>query len=479
MFTTQSRFQTVLLVFGDLLFTGVALAGTLPLETFPGLTQKFITSHGNSYLALLAVIAPLWLGLFWFFDIYKARRHQSIFANIRSLLASIAVGIICLSVIIFLCWEISFSTMALFSFGAVNFGLIAAQRLALRSAQNFMARRRDQAKNLLIVGAGDLGLRVLQMLQKQPRSGYNVVGLLDDYVANGYFKKDYGVEVLGRTVELIDVVSRHDIDKIIIALPQKASKKISRLVNDCEDTGIETEIVPDYCEYVKPYSRLRNLDGVPLLGISALPVKNWTYRIIKRSLDVFLALILLALSAPIMAIVAVIVKLASPGPIFFAQERLGCSGKRFRMVKFRTMLVNAEEVLKRKLAEDPKIRAEWQANFKLRHDPRITPVGKFLRKTSLDELPQLFNVLCGEMSLVGPRPLPNYHQECLPKRVSVLRNRVRPGMTGLWQVSGRSDLDNDGLGFWDSRYVENWSLWMDVKILARTIPAVLKGTGAS
>jgi exopolysaccharide biosynthesis polyprenyl glycosylphosphotransferase len=479
MFTTHSRIQTILLAFGDLLFTGVALAGTLELQTYSGPAPKFTADYADPYLALLAVVVPLWLGLFWFFDIYKARRHPSIFADIRSLLASIAVGILCLAAVIFLYWKISFSAMTLLLFGAMNFGLIAAERLVLRSAKNFMERRRDNAKRLLIVGAGDLGLRVLQTLQKKPSYGYNVVGLLDDYVTNGYFKKDYGVEVLGRTVELVDVVSRHDIDKVIIALPQKASKKISRLVDDCEGTGIEAEIVPDYCKYVKPYSTLRNLDGVPLLGLTSLPIKNWTYRIVKRSLDIFFTLILLALSAPIIFIVALVVKLTSSGPVFFAQERIGSNGKGFKMIKFRTMLVNAEEVLKHKLAQDPKLSAEWQVNFKLRNDPRITPVGKFLRKTSLDELPQLVNVLRGQMSLVGPRPLPTYHQECLPKRVSVLRNRVRPGMTGLWQVSGRSELNNDGLEFWDSRYVENWSLWMDLKILVRTIPAVLKGTGAS
>ena len=476
MLNPLSKFQTILLAIGDMLFTSVAFAGTLKLQFFPGLTPG---RPADLYFALLGLVLPLWLVLFWFFDIYRMRRSRSIFADLRLLLKSITIGVGCLAAIVLVFLNIPFSVMTLLWFGAMNFGLIVAQRFVLRSAQHFAERRRDESKRLLVVGAGDLGLRVLQTLHKKPHHGYCVVGLLDDYISNGYYKKDYGVEVLGRATELVNVVAKHDINKVIIALPQKATNKISRLVDDCENIGIETEIVPDYCKYVKPYSTVRNLDGLPLLGVNTFPIKKWTYKIVKRSLDVGIAFVLLVLSAPMMALVAVLVKLSSAGPVLFAQERLGCNGKRFKMIKFRTMHANAEAVLQERLAEDPKLRAEWQASFKLRHDPRITPVGRFLRKTSLDELPQFINVLRGEMSLVGPRPLPSYHQECLSKRANVLRGRVRPGITGLWQVSGRSDLDNDGMGFWDCRYVEDWSLWMDFQILLRTIPAVIKGTGAA
>lgn len=162
----------------------------------------------------------------------------------------------------------------------------------------------------------------------------------------------------------------------------------------------------------------------------------------------------------------------------FAQERVGHDGTYFRMIKFRTMYTNAEEVLQAKLDEDPELKEEWNRNFKLRKDPRITPIGRLLRRTSLDEMPQLWNVLRNEMSLVGPRPLPDYHDTQLPDRVRRLRQRVKPGMTGLWQVSGRSEVGNLGIQKWDSYYVRNWSIWLDIVVLVRTIRVVLTGRGA-
>jgi lipopolysaccharide/colanic/teichoic acid biosynthesis glycosyltransferase len=164
-------------------------------------------------------------------------------------------------------------------------------------------------------------------------------------------------------------------------------------------------------------------------------------------------------------------------PLFF-QERIGRDGKPFHTIKFRTMVPDAEAVLQRKLREDAELRLEWETFFKLRKDPRVTSVGRFLRRTSLDEIPQLLNVLRGEMALVGPRPLPMYHHSELPARVRSLRQQVPPGITGLWQVSGRSDSGNEGMIEWDPYYVENWSLSLDSRILARTVSVVLKGSGA-
>jgi lipopolysaccharide/colanic/teichoic acid biosynthesis glycosyltransferase len=163
---------------------------------------------------------------------------------------------------------------------------------------------------------------------------------------------------------------------------------------------------------------------------------------------------------------------------FFYQERIGKNGRLFRTRKFRTMAPNAEALLRKKLAEDPELAAEWESNFKLRHDPRVTRIGGILRKTSLDELPQLINVLKGEMSLVGPRPLPGYHHHELTMKVRSLRERVRPGLTGLWQVSGRSQAGTEGIEKWDAYYVRNWSVWLDIIILARTVKVVSEGKGA-
>ncbi len=201
-------------------------------------------------------------------------------------------------------------------------------------------------------------------------------------------------------------------------------------------------------------------------------------RLLKRALDLVLVLGSMPIWLPLIGLLALIVWLEDRHAPFFTQERIGRGGRPFRVIKLRTMKPEAEAVLQRYLAEHPEARAEWARCFKLKNDPRITRVGRWLRKFSLDELPQLFNVLKGEMSLVGPRPLPVYHHDELPHLVQQLRARVRPGMTGLWQVSGRSDAGHEGMVRWDAFYIRNWSLWLDLVVLIRTLRAVLKGEGA-
>jgi exopolysaccharide biosynthesis polyprenyl glycosylphosphotransferase len=333
-------------------------------------------------------------------------------------------------------------------------------------------------KRLLVVGAGELGQQVMKAITHNPNYGYRLVGLLDDHIHNGYFKKDYGVEVLGRTNEVVEITDSHSVDKVIIALPFRAHNKIARLIDSCESAGIETEVVPDFFNRAKPRTTLRKLNGLPLLTAASSPMNSWTYTVVKRAFDIAGALLLLLALSPLLAIVALLIKLSSPGPIFFAQERIGRNGRRFNMLKFRSMLPNAQALLDRKLAEDEELRREWFANFKLRKDPRITPIGVFIRKTSLDEFPQLLNVLRGEMSLVGPRPLPLYHHQEISPPIRVLRSRALPGMTGLWQVSGRSDLTISGMEKLDLHYVQRWSFKLDLMVLLKTFPAVIRGAGA-
>ena len=186
----------------------------------------------------------------------------------------------------------------------------------------------------------------------------------------------------------------------------------------------------------------------------------------------------MVVSAPLWAPLLVLLALCVGKNPFFLQHRVGRGNRSFRPLKFRTMVGNAEEVLEQALLDDPSLRAEWDRSCKLRKDPRVTRIGRFLRRTSLDELPQLLNVLAGQMSLVGPRPLPDYHHEQLTEAARAPRARVRPGITGLWQVSGRSDSGTAGMEKWDTYYVRNWSIWLDIIILARTFSAVLRGTGA-
>ena len=236
-------------------------------------------------------------------------------------------------------------------------------------------------------------------------------------------------------------------------------------------------IVPDLLEAPSLWVKPRDMGGVLGLEIT-FNLEDILSRLIKRSFELCAIFITLPITLPLCLILALGVWLQDRKSPFFFQERIGLGGRPFKIWKFRSMHANAERILEERLNQDESLRDEWNTHYKLKNDPRITFTGKFLRRFSLDELPQLINVLKGEMSLVGPRPLPQYHHDSLDNRVRNLREKLRPGMTGLWQVSGRSDTGNDGLKKWDSYYARNWSIWLDAVILVRTFKAVLKGGGA-
>jgi len=221
----------------------------------------------------------------------------------------------------------------------------------------------------------------------------------------------------------------------------------------------------------------RDLGGVPGLEIST-NLLDWWSRFLKRSSEWLLVLVLAPFFLIVFLLISLLIFLSDFHNPFFLQTRIGAKGKPFKMWKFRTMRPDAERVLQEKLEQDPSFRDEWEKRYKSPDDPRVTRLGRFLRISSLDELPQFINILRGEMALIGPRPLPPYHDEELPDRVKDLRRRVLPGMTGLWQVSGRSDTGNDGIIRWDSYYVRNWSIWLDIVILVRTVNAVIRKQGA-
>ncbi len=236
-------------------------------------------------------------------------------------------------------------------------------------------------------------------------------------------------------------------------------------------------MIPDIDESPSLWVKPRDMGGVLGLEVTSNLLDLWA-RLLKRIADVFFCVLTIWIWMPLMGLIGALVWVQDRQNPFFRQERIGQNGRAFKMLKFRTMHVEAERILQDRLDGDPEFRGQWEQGFKLREDPRITPVGRFLRKTSLDELPQLINVLRNEMSLVGPRPLPRYHHVMLPERVCRLRERVKPGMTGMWQVSGRSDAGNEGLAKWDAYYVRNWSVWLDIVIMVRTLRVVLTGRGA-
>jgi exopolysaccharide biosynthesis polyprenyl glycosylphosphotransferase len=364
-----------------------------------------------------------------------------------------------------------YSRVMLVEVGLLTIGLLALVRGAEGLAIAYLRRRGVGIKRVVIVGAGEIGRTVMRTIVARPDLGYRVVGFVDDNPEKGY--TDIGrFKALGPLDNLPTILDEERPNEVIITLPWMYHRKIMGIVRECERRGVRPRIVPDLFQMSLTQVNVEDLGGVPLIGVRTVAISKGAL-LVKRLIDVTVAAVGLVLCAPLFLLIALAIRLDSPGPIIFRQTRVGLRGRHFEMYKFRSMHVGAEE-------QQDMLAAMNEADgpiFKIRDDPRLTRVGRILRRLSMDELPQLVNVLRGEMSLVGPRPpIPaevEKYQEWHKKRLE-----APPGMTGLWQVSGRSRLSFDEMVLLDIYYIENWSLWLDFKILMRTIPKVLLGEGA-
>jgi len=316
------------------------------------------------------------------------------------------------------------------------------------------------------------GPPVITAIQQEPGLGYIPVGVMINDPAYPAGASMADLPVLGRLGDASGIAHA-----AIIALPNLSSQDTANLIEHCLSQYRRVVIIPDMADVPSLWVKPRDLVGMLGLEIPSNLIDPLA-RFIKRGFDLAFVLLTLPLWLPLCLFISVLIWLEDRGNPLFLQDRVGTRGRHFKTWKFRTMHPNAEQVLQQALRENPVLRTEWEANFKLRHDPRITRVGRLLRRTSLDEIPQFINILRGDMSLVGPRPLPRYHHEELPARARELRERARPGMTGLWQVSGRSEAGHAGMPKWDTYYVRNWSIWLDVVIFVRTIRAVVSAKGA-
>jgi Undecaprenyl-phosphate galactose phosphotransferase WbaP len=329
---------------------------------------------------------------------------------------------------------------------------------------------------VLVLGAGKTGRRIIHNLEKNPVLGYRpIVCLDDDPEKHGLCE---GVPVVGCLRDAADVAAEYRIDYAIITMPGMPSTRLTSHLRVWSTIFPNIVIIPDLFGIASLWIETRDLGGVLGLEIRhnlLKPVNRW----IKRVVDVAVAGFGLILIAPLVLIASAWIRIASPGRAFFIQEREGKNGKPIRIFKLRSMYFNAEEMLERHLATTPEARAEWDRFYKLKNDPRVIPgIGQLLRRTSLDEIPQLWNILKGEMSLVGPRPFPSYHNSQFDPEFRALRTQVRPGLTGMWQVNARSDGDLNVQELLDSYYIRNWSVWLDLHILIRTARVVLSGQGA-
>ena len=360
----------------------------------------------------------------------------------------------------------------LFIFFAGSFALTGTSRLGLVSFDLLLRPHLRKPRRAIIVGVDARAQKLIQRRSRDRHFAYDIVGLVDPVYPSGLSVN--GLPVLGDVRALEELLMQEHIDEVLVTLPVRSSYDTIRQVLElCEASGVRSQYLADL--FPLSVAKRKEANGRSGEHVVLHMVHSDLRLAVKRAIDIFGAGVGLVLLAPVFLVIAVLIRWSSPGPVFFSQVRYGLNKRRFPMLKFRSMVPDAEKLQ----AQLEHLNETGGPVFKIRQDPRITPVGRILRKTSLDELPQLLNVLRGEMSLVGPRPLPMRDVSNFSHLALVRRFSVKPGMTGLWQVSGRSDTSFDGWIKLDLHYIDHWSLLMDARILWRTLPAVVRGSGAS
>jgi len=351
-------------------------------------------------------------------------------------------------------------------------------RLVLRTWLRRVRTHGGDSRNMLIIGSNRRAIEFAQMIESRPELGYRITGFVDDEWRGADELRQRGWTLVCNFQHLHEYLRRNVVDEVVLAVPLRSFHDLaSDIAATCEQQGIILRVLSALFNLKSKRLAAENFEESVCVTHFTSIEEGWPV-VIKRALDFSISLVLLVAIAPILLLTAILIKLTSPGAVLFMQKRIGLNKRVFHIYKFRTMVVDAEQ----KLQEVEHLNEASGAVFKIKNDPRLTPIGKFLRKTSIDELPQLFNVLVGNMSLVGPRPLQLRDYELLTEaREDWQRCRfsVRPGITCLWQVSGRSSLSFNKWMELDLQYIRTWSLWLDFQILARTIPAVLRGSGAA
>jgi exopolysaccharide biosynthesis polyprenyl glycosylphosphotransferase len=415
-------------------------------------------------LAFLALFAVGWIAVLAFHGLYRPRARWSIRSEAADLArATVVMALLCLSVLFFFKLPDVSRLFLLFLF-PTQFVLALGTRAALRLGFRWLREHGYNARFVVIVGAGPRGQAFARRLAEHPELGLNVLGYVDD---EDTFDLAADAPLLGRLDDLPTILHERVVDEVAICLPFSQWNLVDAIARISEEEGKIVRVPMDVLDHAFAAGKMEELDGVPVFSIVSGPDRLLALAL-KRALDLAGSLAALILLSPVALAVGIAIRAKDGPPILFRQTRVGLHGRPFRVVKFRTMVADAEarysEVVDR---SDPRA-------FKLDDDPRVTPLGAFLRRTSLDELPQLWNVLRGEMSLVGPRPAPPREVEGYDvwhrRRLS-----MKPGITGLWQVTARSDDSFERRATLDLDYIDRWSLWLDVKILARTIPAALEG----
>lgn len=409
----------------------------------------------QEYMKALLIIVPGYLILYYAFQLYTPKRVQGRRYEAWHIVQANTIGLMAYILFLYLTKQSDFSRTMFFVFFCVNVFSEVTVRNIIREGLRNMRKKGYNQKHILLIGYSRAAEQYIDRILSNPEWGYIVRGILADNKPRGTEYR--GIKVLGRVENLTIILPENKLDEIAITLGLAEYHKLEHIVSMCEKSGVHTKFIPDYNNIIptKPYTE--DLLGLPVINIRHVPLSNALNAFIKRCVDLFGAIVALILFSPVMAVVSVIIKATSPGPLIFKQERIGLQNKPFPMYKFRSMVVQDA--------------ASEKAKWTVQNDPRVTPIGKFIRKTSIDELPQLFNVLKGDMSLVGPRPeRPQFvekFREEIPRYM--VKHQVRPGLTGWAQVNGfRGDTSIRKRIEHDLYYIENWTLGFDFKILFLT-----------
>lgn len=423
------------------------------------------------YQNLVFLIAPAWIIVFRLFGLYD---FKNLFAGTREYAKSFNASTFAMMLMILFIFfgETNIArAWVLLSWLLVSLGVIIGRFVLRRIVQNLRANGRFLTA-ALIIGANEEGLAIAEQLQANPKAGVWLAGFADDELGPGSELLP-NVPVLGSVDTLSSLVRQHGIQEIIVASTALPREKLLQLFTAFgSEDNITIRMSSGIYELLTTGVEVQEFGNVPLLSVNKVRLTGVDMTM-KSMLDLTLSIISLLVFLPIMLAIAIAIRLDSPGPIFHLRRVVGVGGKGFNAFKFRTMYVDADE----RLSRDPELRREFEMNHKLKNDPRVTRIGRFLRRTSLDELPQLINVLLGQMSLVGPRMI-TAEERARYGKFRMNLSTVKPGITGLWQVSGRSDVSYEERVMLDMNYIRNYSIWFDLFILWQTIPAVLKSRGA-
>jgi exopolysaccharide biosynthesis polyprenyl glycosylphosphotransferase len=442
------------------------------IDLFP--SRNVISSTSGSfseYLVILLIIAPLWCfflirnGMYRSWRLRTARHMIWIIFKATILTAFVAGATFFLSKITFV------SRLFFMTFVMIGFLGLVVEKSVLFGIMHGIRKRGYNYRQILIIGTGPRADRFIHKILHHPEWGLRILGAIEDEAGRGV-ERVGGIEVIGNLSEISGILHQIAIDEVVVVVPRLRLDHVKKAIRDCEIEGVKVTIAVDLFDMLIAKAHQSELDGIPLLSFSTTVPSEWQL-FLKRAMDVSVSGFLIIVLSPILLEIMLLIKLTSPGPAFFKQERIGLNKRRFIMYKFRTMFHGVHKSLVKVDIYKEIYETEWKKK-KLKY---MTPIGKLLRKFSLDELPQLFNVFLGHMSLVGPRPtLPEeveQYQTWFRRRFS-----MRPGLTCLWQVSGRRTIQLNEWMEMDLEYLDHWSLWLDIKILLKTIPVVFIGRGA-